>query len=164
MVACSDFTKENGGTLVIPGSHKWDDERPPLKEEAVSTVMKKGSALIWIGSVYHAGGQNTTNTYRTGLKMAYDLSNLRQEENMMLSVPLATIRKLPENIQKHLGWSSGGKSFPDRFLLAGYSVCSRRPLENYMGYVVVDGQFTNPMKLLEKKDFETLDNGVPAKL
>lgn len=80
--------------------------------------MSKGSALIWIGSTYHAGGQNTSNKSRIGLTMAYDLSNLRQEENMMLSLPLTTVRQLPPHIQRHLGWSSG---------------------TNYMGYIMVDG-------------------------
>src|SRR5690348_7689238 len=29
LCAVCDFTAENGGTLVIPGSHLWDDERQP---------------------------------------------------------------------------------------------------------------------------------------
>ncbi|WP_274008958.1 phytanoyl-CoA dioxygenase family protein, partial [Escherichia coli] len=32
MIAITDFSEENGGTLVIPGSHKWDDERMPKQE------------------------------------------------------------------------------------------------------------------------------------
>ena len=34
-----DFTEENGGTLVIPGSHRWDEQRKPERSLAVSTVM-----------------------------------------------------------------------------------------------------------------------------
>ncbi|MFM9272338.1 phytanoyl-CoA dioxygenase family protein [Pseudarthrobacter sp. NKDBFgelt] len=135
MVAVSDFTKENGGTLVIPESHKWDDERMPLNEEAISTEMTAGSALIWIGSTYHGGGNNSSTAPRTGLTMAYDLANLRQEENQYLSLPLATLKELPEEIQRLLGWDSG---------------------DNYMGYVEIDGQFTNPHTLLQG-DHEATD-------
>ena len=59
MVAVSDFTAANGATLVIPGSHKWDDERMQ-QEEAVSAEMSAGDALFFIGSTYHGGGKNTS--------------------------------------------------------------------------------------------------------
>src|SRR5262245_58950806 len=85
--AVSDFTAENGGTLVIPRSHLWDDERKPQLSEAIPTVMNAGSALIFLGSTYHAGGANTTrNEYRTAAGLALDASNVRQEENMYLSL------------------------------------------------------------------------------
>src|SRR6266498_2156656 len=29
VTALTKTTKENGATIVIPGSHKWDDDRPP---------------------------------------------------------------------------------------------------------------------------------------
>ena len=31
--ANTDFTKENGGTQVVPGSHKWEKNRTPLSKE-----------------------------------------------------------------------------------------------------------------------------------
>lgn len=34
LIAGTKSVKENGATLIIPGSHKWDDERVPLQEEA----------------------------------------------------------------------------------------------------------------------------------
>ena len=70
MIALTDFTAQNGGTLVIPGSHLWDDERVPQIDEAVPTEMKAGSALIFVGSTYHAGGANQSDATRTGLTMA----------------------------------------------------------------------------------------------
>lgn len=133
MVALSDFTADNGGTLVIPGSHRWDDERMPTMEEAVSTEMSRGSALIWIGSTYHGGGNNSSDQPRTGLTMGYDLSNLRQEENQFLSVPLERVRELPADVQRMLGWSSG---------------------ENFMGWVEVGGQMVDPHRLLDQQDYD----------
>ncbi|MCX4850657.1 phytanoyl-CoA dioxygenase family protein [Streptomyces sp. NBC_00893] len=128
MVAVSDFTEENGGTLVIPGSHLWDDERGPRREEAVSTCMRAGSALIWIGSTYHGGGDNSSDAPRTGLTMAFDLACLRQEENQFLSIPRDKLLGLSEEIQRLLGWGSG---------------------ENLMGYVERDGQMVDAHVLLE---------------
>jgi ectoine hydroxylase-related dioxygenase (phytanoyl-CoA dioxygenase family) len=128
MIAVSDFTAENGGTLVIPGSNHWDDDRQPKLEEAISTEMKAGSGLIWIGSTYHGGGNNRTDTPRTGVTVTLDASNLRQEENMYLSLSPETVKSYPEQIQRLLGWSSG---------------------KNYMGWVEIDGQMADPILMLE---------------
>ncbi|MER7048117.1 phytanoyl-CoA dioxygenase family protein [Streptomyces jumonjinensis] len=104
MLAMSDFTAENGGTLVIPGSHHWDDERPPRADEALPTEMRAGSGLIWLGGVYHGGGKNITDTPRTGLTIALDLGNLRQEENQYLAVPRESVLAYPEEVRRLLGY------------------------------------------------------------
>lgn len=132
MVAINDFTAENGGTRVIPGSHRWDDERMPTDDEAISTVMRAGSALIFIGSVYHGGGTNTTDQPRLGVTLAYDLGVLRQEENHYLSLPAEVVKRYPEELRRLLGWSAG---------------------ENLMGYVVLDGVMSDPYPLLEGDEY-----------
>ncbi|KAH0444545.1 phytanoyl-CoA dioxygenase family protein [Paraburkholderia fungorum] len=132
MCAATDFSAENGGTLVIPGSHVWDDDRKPDLSEACPTVMKAGSALIFLGSTYHAGGANRTQSeYRTAVGMALDAANVRQEENMYLSLTPEEVASYPEQIQRLLGWSAG---------------------DNHMGWVEVDGQMIDPIQLLGNLD------------
>ncbi|MEV0001802.1 phytanoyl-CoA dioxygenase family protein [Micromonospora sp. NPDC050980] len=104
MLAMSEFTAENGATLVIPGSHHWDDERPPRYSETVPAAMPAGSVLLWLGGVYHGGGANTTGTPRTSLTLSLDLGNLRQEENQFLAVPRETVLELPEEVRRLLGY------------------------------------------------------------
>ncbi len=104
MLAMTDFTSANGATLVIPGSHHWDDERAPAYAETVPAAMPAGSALLWQGGVYHGGGANTTDSSRYSLSVAYDLGNLRQEENQYLAVDRQTVQSLPEEVQRLLGW------------------------------------------------------------
>lgn len=104
MVAATAFTARNGATRVIPGSHRWDDERAPRDEEAIPAEMRAGSALLWLGSTYHGAGVNASDAPRTGLSYAYDLGNLRQEENQYLSIPLEVVREYPEDIQRLLGY------------------------------------------------------------
>lgn len=129
MLAINDFTEENGGTLVIPGSHVWDDTRVPKKSEAIATVMKSGSALLFIGSTYHAGGDNqTTDEYRTGLTIAIDAATSRQEENMYLALSPDVVKSYPIQIQRLLGWS-----YID---------------ETHMGWVEIDGEMADPIRLL----------------
>jgi ectoine hydroxylase-related dioxygenase (phytanoyl-CoA dioxygenase family) len=104
MIAATGFTARNGATRVLPGSHRWDDERAPREDETVPAEMRAGAALLWLGSVYHGAGVNASDAPRTGLTYAYDLGNLRQEDNQYLSVPLDVVRGFPEDIQRLLGY------------------------------------------------------------
>ena len=54
--AMSDFTEENGGTRVIPGSHRFEDKLRFTEADTEAAEMKKGSALIYTGALYHGGG------------------------------------------------------------------------------------------------------------
>ena len=138
MLAISDFTEENGATRVIPGSHLWDDERMPTQEETVAAQMPAGSALLWMGSVYHGGGANTSAAPRTGLTMAYDLAFLRLEENHFLSIPIERVRQLPAEMQRLLGWSASS---------------------TLLGWVEIDGQMRDPQELLNMPAFSEPGKG-----
>ncbi len=108
MWALTDFTEENGATRVIPGSHKWEDDRAPSPEETVPAAMPKGSVMFFTGSVCHGGGANKSQEPRIGIQVGYNLGWLRQEENQYLAVPPAIARHLPEKLQKLIGYSLGG--------------------------------------------------------
>ncbi|MGW1361710.1 phytanoyl-CoA dioxygenase family protein [Streptomyces chartreusis] len=104
MLAMSEFTEENGATMVYPGSHLWEAERAPRPEEAVQAEMDPGSCLIWVGGLFHGGGANLADDARTGLTLALVRGNLRQEENQYLAVPREIVREYPEELQRLLGW------------------------------------------------------------
>jgi ectoine hydroxylase-related dioxygenase (phytanoyl-CoA dioxygenase family) len=87
IIALVDFTRDNGATCVVPGSHRWDPQREPQEEEIAYAEMKAGSAVIYLGSTLHAGGTNTTDHWRRGIHMSYCLGWLRTEENNVLAVP-----------------------------------------------------------------------------
>lgn len=104
--AVRDFTEEVGGTMAIPGSHKWDDLREPREEDAVATIMPRGSALIYFGSVFHGGGANTTkDKTRFAAAMTYSRNWLRQEENQYLVAPPNIAKDMPEQLQRLIGYA-----------------------------------------------------------
>lgn len=106
LYAATDFTAQNGATLVVPGSHLWDDTRVPCLDEAVPALMSRNSGLIYLGSTYHGGGQNRTeNELRTAVIISLARGYLRQEENQYLVVPLDTVRRYPPRIQQLLGYA-----------------------------------------------------------
>ena len=120
-----DFTAANGATRVVPGSHRWVHERPDAATPTSAVAMPAGSALLYLGSLWHGGGANTTDRVRLGVVLHYAVSWLRPVENHVLAVPPATARLLPERLQE----------------LLGYNVCPP-----FIGYV--DGR--HPRRLLER--------------
>ena len=107
MFALSDFTQENGGTRIIPGSHRWDQDRSPEDNEIVSAEMPAGSAVMYLGNTLHGGGANRTqNTKRRGMFMGFCLGWLRTEEHTFLSTPIEAVRGMPERAQELLGYQS----------------------------------------------------------
>ena len=106
--AITDFTKENGATQVVPGSHKWDKERQPQSNEIAYAEMKAGSVFIYTGSVLHGGGTNNTDDQRLGVFLHYAPNWLRQQENQYLSYPPEIAKEFSPELRSLIGYSKGG--------------------------------------------------------
>lgn len=111
MWAVDDFTSENGATVLVPGSHKWarkdslNLELNDLPADAlVSGEMKKGSVLIYLGSLFHCGGHNKTANRRCGAVISYCLGWLRQAENSYLGYAHEDLKQMPLLLQELLGY------------------------------------------------------------
>jgi hypothetical protein len=115
VIAFVDFTKENGATRVVPGSHLWPDRAlspaeqvmapPPPPETITCAEMAAGSAVVYLGGTIHAGGSNTTDVPRRGAHLSYCLGWLRTEENNYLSIPPSVAAKLPRQAQELIGYA-----------------------------------------------------------
>ncbi|MSP83946.1 MAG: hypothetical protein EXQ94_13815 [Alphaproteobacteria bacterium] len=106
--ALSNFTAENGGTNLAPGSHRWDHDRVAGPHEIVPAVMPKGSVLIYTSNFHHGSGDNRSNGVRRGMALHYNLGWLRQEENQYLCLPPEVARTLPPEPQRLVGYDFGG--------------------------------------------------------
>lgn len=105
MWAYSEFTRDNGATIVVPGSHKWQEDRLPAEGEMTQAEMQPGEVLIYLGSVIHAGGQNRSELPRTGIAVSYCLGWLRQSENQYFAAPPDIARHFGKDLQEMLGYS-----------------------------------------------------------
>lgn len=106
MWAITDFTDENGATRIVPGSHKnssWP-EYGKQKIESIPAEMKRGSILIWNGSLWHGGGANRTGERRVGIAMNYCAGFIRQQENQQLGLPRKLVAGFPERLQRLIGY------------------------------------------------------------
>jgi ectoine hydroxylase-related dioxygenase (phytanoyl-CoA dioxygenase family) len=105
MLPLVDFTAENGATRIVPGSHRWLDRRPAPDEVTVAPPLKAGSALFFLGSLWHGGGANETGVDRLGVILHYSAAWLRPVENHVLAVPAEVVCRLEPRLQELLGYN-----------------------------------------------------------
>ena len=129
--AIDGFTKENGATQIIPGSHRWSDadvesflysidfetrdpeqriprpDRAPdeLRKQLQDAVMPAGSVIVFLGTLIHRGGANRSQRPRLALSNQYCEPWARPQENYFLSVPADRTRRMPPRVQELLGYS-----------------------------------------------------------
>ena len=75
-----DFSPENGGTRIVPGSHKSGLDGPPTGmdvKHVYQPVCAAGSVLVFNGQCWHAGGANSSQQNRHALFAHYRKSMLR---------------------------------------------------------------------------------------
>ncbi len=148
--AATDFTAENGATRVVPGSHLAEDKLRFELADTEPAEMERGSVLLYVGSLYHGGGANTSEIDRVGVNITYSVGWLRQEENQFLTVPFEVARTLPERLQRLLGYSLGAYAL-------GYVDDLRDPLDVLMGRDHSTGSFAaGTGGLAEAAGIETL--------
>ncbi|OQU94810.1 hypothetical protein CLAIMM_01106 [Cladophialophora immunda] len=105
LIAGSRTTRQNGATMFVPGSHKWDDTRRPRTDEVCFAEMEPGSALIFLASCYHGGGHNSIpNEVRKVHGLFFIRGNLRTEENQFLAVPRSKVLTMSDKMLSLLGY------------------------------------------------------------
>lgn len=109
MWALNDFSEENGGTRVVPGSHRFlRSWHAPDVSGWESAVMPAGSVLFYLGSTWHGGGANRSDVPRTGLINTYSLGWLRQESNQYLDTPPEIAARFEPRLRALLGYTPHG--------------------------------------------------------
>ena len=83
--ACDEFTKENGSTLVIPGSHTLR-RHPSAKESAEKRVAiaiecPPGSVAMWNGNIWHGNWARITDGARVVCHITYTRLMMRPVED-----------------------------------------------------------------------------------
>ncbi len=131
----TDFTADNGATMLWPGSHARQDEAQLPEDEAVAAEMAPGDALLFLGSTLHGGGANRTDAARRGIIISYCLGWLKPFENPWLAYPPEVARDFD----------------PELAALAGYAI-HRPNLGNFEGQcpsVLLGGELPNHLAAVD---------------
>jgi len=107
-----DFTRENGATEVVVGSHRWN--RMPSEAEAESVRMlpveaPAGSAIAFESRVWHRTGANTSRDKRRAAVFPfYTTTTYRTQENWFLSLSPGVVNAASETLLTLLAYKSEG--------------------------------------------------------
>lgn len=105
MWALTDFTEANGATRLVPGSHRWDHSPVYGSEHpSIPATMRRGSVLVWHGSLWHGGGANRSDAVRVGIAMNYCAGWIRQQENQQLGIPREIARGFGKRLRELVGY------------------------------------------------------------
>ena len=106
MWALTDFTEANGATRIVPGTHLLDHSPDyGAHYDSIPAEMEKGSVLVWVGSLWHGGGANTTDERRVGIAMNYCAGWIRQQENQQLGIPREIAARFSPRLRELCGYS-----------------------------------------------------------
>ncbi|HEY4942229.1 MAG TPA: phytanoyl-CoA dioxygenase family protein [Rhizomicrobium sp.] len=115
--AIDAFTAENGGTVMYPGSHLWNNERVEALRMALSSgantadtksvyhlTMPAGAICLFQGTLVHGAGANLSEKPRLAYTNHYCEPWARQQENFVLGVPKDRVASMSRTLQALLGY------------------------------------------------------------
>ena len=115
MWAITDFTVDNGGTRIVPGSHLAGVNPDPMVPHRIRTIgleVKAGQAFVFDGRLWHGTGANRTAHPRYGILTTYCGPQFRQMENYPLMVRPDVLDRASPRLRATLGfkiWQGYGK-------------------------------------------------------
>lgn len=108
MLAVDAFTANNGGTLVVPGTHQRA-ERPSteyLEARAVPVECPAGSLVVFDSTLWHAAGRNHSDRDRKAINHQFTRSWLKPQIDYVRALPAELSERLSERTRKLLGWDT----------------------------------------------------------
>lgn len=108
LVMIDSFTQDNGGTWILPGSHKVK-EAPTVnqwEENKIQITGDKGDVLLFNSNLYHAGAENKTNNSRRAVPITLSKSCMKQLLDYPRAIGYDKQYNYPERLQSLLGYYS----------------------------------------------------------
>lgn len=108
----TDVDEANGGTLVIPGSHrilsKAVREKTPVGKlpPAINIDANAGTMIITDGRLLHSTGINHTDSPRIVMLNGMQHPLIRQQENWMLSVKPEVLERASPKLLQRMGYQA----------------------------------------------------------
>lgn len=108
-----DVSEVNGGTLIIPTSHRLVSSVPPGEEvgllpPAVNVEAKGGTVMLMDGRLLHGTGVNHTDEWRYIMTNSNVKPWLRQQENWQLTVDPDVLAGASDKLLARMGFRSSG--------------------------------------------------------
>jgi ectoine hydroxylase-related dioxygenase (phytanoyl-CoA dioxygenase family) len=113
MYVLQDVDDRNGGTLIVPGSHRTIASAgnakpvPATFPPAINLEAPAGTALVFDGRILHGTGANRSDRWRYVVTQASVRSWYRQQENWMLAIRPEVLEAASPLLLQRLGFQAG---------------------------------------------------------
>jgi ectoine hydroxylase-related dioxygenase (phytanoyl-CoA dioxygenase family) len=106
LFAIDRFTSENGGTLVVPGTHQRPEPPDPafLQTAALAVDCPAGSMLVFDSTLWHAAGKNRSSTDRLAINQQFTRSFFKQQVDYVRALGDQLVETQEPRTQQLLGW------------------------------------------------------------
>ena len=106
LINISVFTKDSGGTLVVPGSHQNSEQADPdfMERNAVAVECPPGSMIVFDSTLWHAAGKNISGQDRLAINHQFTRSFFKQQIDYVRALGKDMILKQKPRTQQLLGW------------------------------------------------------------
>ena len=113
MYMLNDFTADNGGTQLVPRSHRTGRQpTTKLGLEPIAASGPAGTAVIFEGRTWHGTGANTSDRVRLGLLATFCGPQFRTQENYTLGILPEVYEQCSDELLKRIGfgmWNAYGR-------------------------------------------------------
>jgi ectoine hydroxylase-related dioxygenase (phytanoyl-CoA dioxygenase family) len=106
LIAIDDFTPENGGTILAPGTHQRA-ERPAdafLAAVAEPVTVPAGSVIAFDSTLWHSAGVNRSGRDRLGINQIFSRSFFKQQIDYVRALGPEMVERQAPRTQQLLGW------------------------------------------------------------
>lgn len=104
--AIDAFTRDNGATFIVPGSHQR--AKPPdeayVRTAAFPVECAAGSMLVFDSTLWHAAGSNVSGRDRLAINQQFTHSWIKQQVDYVRGLGGETVQALAPRTQQLLGW------------------------------------------------------------
>tara|TARA_B110000008_G_scaffold192690_1_gene191371 strand:+ start:773 stop:1732 length:960 start_codon:yes stop_codon:yes gene_type:complete len=116
LIMLNGMSKENGGTLIVPGSHLFGRHPDNILDKDIFTISAEGPpgcAIITDGRLWHGTGANITQKNRLALLITFCGPQFRPQENFTMGIREEVFLQLNDYQKEILGfkvWNGYGRT------------------------------------------------------
>lgn len=106
LICINEFTKDNGGTWVLPGSQNTYEppEEASFYKNAIQIEAPEGSVLYFNLRLWHSGADNNTNEWRHCLGIGMVKPQLKQRIDLPRAIPEVFTKNMSKMVKQKLGY------------------------------------------------------------
>jgi ectoine hydroxylase-related dioxygenase (phytanoyl-CoA dioxygenase family) len=106
LFAIDRFTRDNGATFVVPGSHQRaaPPDEATIAASAIPVECASGSMVVFDSTLWHAAGANSSGRDRLAINHQFTRSWIKQQIDYVRAIGEVEVLRQPPRIQQLLGY------------------------------------------------------------